>query len=162
SRLETTYQLIPGVVTDGQNASPATDLWLPYQSWIGYFLAFAFRLVGRSDGQIDNVNLLLRATSGTGALRELDYCWSESRRGQPPTVAWAMAILLMDNRQSTVNAAKALSETFKSEFGPRPGYPGRFYGYSNVTSEDVQGRPGTNIPYLAANLSDLWLYYHYA
>ncbi|MBH1918484.1 hypothetical protein I5T95_23735, partial [Serratia marcescens] len=41
SRLETTYQLIPGVVTDGQNASPATDLWLPYQSWIGYFLAFA-------------------------------------------------------------------------------------------------------------------------
>ncbi|HGE8358454.1 TPA: hypothetical protein ACGD68_004914 [Serratia marcescens] len=163
SRLSTAYQLIPGIVTDSQNASPATDLWLPYQSWIGYFLSFAYRLVGRNDHPIDNINLLLRATSGAGALRESDYCWSESRRGQPPTVAWVMAILLMDNRQSTVNAAASLAETFKSEFGPRPGYPGRFYGYSNHTSEDAEGkaRPGTNIPYLAANLSDLWLYYHY-
>lgn len=161
NRLATVYQLIPGIVTDSQNASPAVDLWLPYQSWIAYFAAFAYKLVGRKDPPIDNVNLLLRATSGAGALRELDYCWSEARRGQPPTVAWAMTVLLMDNRQSTVNAAISLAETFKTEFGPRPGYPGRFYGYSNVTSEDVNGRPGTNIPYLAANLSDLWLYYHY-
>ncbi|MFS7161867.1 prophage tail fiber N-terminal domain-containing protein [Serratia proteamaculans] len=163
NRLSTVYQVIPGIVTDSQNASPATDLWLPYQSWIGYFLAFAYKLVGRSDHPIDNVNLLLRATSGSGALRELDYCWSESRRGQPPTIAWVMAILLMDNRQSTVNAAVSLSETFKAEFGPRPGYPGRFYGYSNNTSEDSEGkgRPGTNIPYLASNLSDLWLYYYF-
>ncbi|MGP2837093.1 hypothetical protein ACTVJ2_02760 [Serratia nevei] len=163
NRLSTVYQVIPGIVTDSQNASPASDLWLPYQSWIGYFLSFAYRLVGRNDHPIDNINLLLRATSGAGALRESDYCWSESRRGQPPTVAWVMAILMMDNRQSTVNAAASLAETFTSEFGPRPGYPGRFYGYSNNTSEDPEGkgRPGTNIPYLAANLSDLWLYYYF-
>ena len=161
NRLATTYQVIPGIVTDGQNASPASDLWLSYQAWIAYFTAFAYKLVGKENPPFDNINLIMRATSGSGDLRELEYCWSESRRGKPPTFAWAMTPLLLANRQSTVNAAVKLSEVFKKDFGPRPGYPGRFFDYSNVSPDAEDGRPGTDIPYLASNLSDLWLYYYF-
>ncbi|MDU3935020.1 MAG: hypothetical protein E7G96_16840, partial [Serratia liquefaciens] len=160
SILSTNYVFIENLLGDGYDNRPTHDLWMSYTLWASYFYLSSCSLIGRTPlTSLSSFTFSLIATAGQGALRDIDMNASESRRGK--TTHWlnAVYILLCADRVSTTNAAKAIWENvFKTEWGPQPGYPGRFCGFL----ENTQGGPipGSDIPFLAGYLADMWLFWY--
>lgn len=45
----------------------------------------------------------------------------------------------------------------KTQYGPRPGFPLRFYNFDGTTSA---GQSLQDISFVATTLADIWLYYN--
>ena len=159
--INTNYVFIENILGDGYNNRPTHDLWMSYTHWTSYFYLSSCALIGRTPlPNMSSFTFSLIATAGHGALRDIDMNNSESRRGK--TTHWlnAIYILLYADRTSTVGAAKAIMDNvFSSEWGPQPGYPGRFCGFL----ENTQGGPipASDVPFLAGYLSDMWLHFNF-
>lgn len=159
--INTNYVFIENILGDGYDNRPTHDLWMSYTHWTSYFYLSSCALIGRAPlTNMSSYTYSLIATAGHGALRDIDMNNSESRRGK--TTHWlnAVYILLFADRTSTVGAAKAIMDSvFSSEWGPQPGYPGRFCGFL----ENTQGGPipASDVPFLAGYLSDMWLHFNF-
>lgn len=150
------YMRIEGIVTDGIGALGAS-MYLHYQIYAANNYLFASRLLERPP-VFDLVNFTMLASGGMGGFREIDYCMSESRRGSANTVSFALFPLLLADSASACNAAEALLSKFKSEYGPRPGFPVRFFGFDGSTSA---GNVVSDISFVATTLADIWLYFYF-
>ena len=159
--INTNYVFIENILGDGYDNRPTHDLWMSYTHWTSYFYLSSCALIGRTPlTNMSSFTYSLIATAGHGALRDIDMNNSESRRGK--TTHWlnAVYILLYADRTSTVGAAKAIMDNvFSNEWGPQPGYPGRFCGFL----ENTQGGPipASDVPFLAGYLSDMWLHFNF-
>ncbi|EPQ2756569.1 hypothetical protein N0O01_005849, partial [Klebsiella variicola] len=103
----------------------------------------------------DLVNFIISATGGMGGFKEIDFCISESRRGDANTISFALFPLMLSGRASGVNAAEILLTNFETQYGARPGYPLRFFGFDGTTSSVAL----SSISFVATTLADIWLYY---
>ena len=141
-------------LSDTWRQSPDVVLWMSYDHWGAYFYITACQLMKRTpDPALTNEHFTLRAMAGQGALRDIDLNQSESRRGK--TTHWfnALYILAWTRRTSGLNAARSfMDNVFKNQWGPKPGYPGRFNGFL----ENTQGGPvpASDIPFLVNYLAE--------
>ncbi len=152
------YMRIEGIVTDTSSDVLAGAMYLHYQAYAVNNYLFAEKMAGRTPA-FDLVNYIMLATSGMGGFKEIDYCISESRRGSANTITFAAFSLLLAGTTSTVNAANTLLSKLKSEYGPRPGFPLRFFGFDGTTAN---GTTISDISFVATTLSDIWLYYYFS
>lgn len=157
----TGYMRIEGIITDGnagQYGTLGASMYLHYQAYAANNYLFAAKLLNRTP-VFDLVNFIMLATGGMGGFRDIDYCVSESRRGSANTITFALFPLLLAESASASNAAEALLSQFRSEYGPRPGFPVRFFGFDGATSA---GNVVSDISFVATTLADAWLFYHLA
>ncbi|HHO0556373.1 TPA: hypothetical protein ACRSB2_002369 [Klebsiella quasipneumoniae] len=82
----------------------------------------------------------------------------ESRRGSANTVSFALYLLLLSVLASAGNAAAALLDKFKSEYGPKPAFSIRFFGFDGMTAA---GNYVTDLSFVGTTLADIWLYYYF-
>ncbi|HFE9266590.1 TPA: hypothetical protein ACGASP_000993, partial [Raoultella ornithinolytica] len=154
------YMRVEGIPTDGNGGSYsrlAQSMYLHYQVYVSNNYLFAEKLLGRTP-VFDLVTFTLLATGGLGGFREIDYCMSESRRGSANTITFALFGLLLDESASATNAAAALLDKFKSQYGPKPGFPVRFFGFDGTTSA---GNVVSDISYVGTTLADILLYFYF-
>lgn len=151
------YMRIEGVVTDNSSDVLAAVMYLHYQEYAANNYLFAEKLLSRTP-VFDLVNFTLLATGGMGGFREIDYCVSESRRGSANTVSFALFPLLLAESASGSNAAAALLGKFTDEYGPKPGFPLRFFGFDGATAA---GSVNNDISFVGTTLADIWLYYYF-
>ncbi|MBR8846260.1 hypothetical protein J0X08_00307 [Klebsiella variicola] len=157
----TGYMRVEGIITDGNggvSSQLGQAMYLHYQAYATNNYLFASRLLSRIP-VFDLVNFILLATGGMGGFRDIDYCISESRRGSANTVSFALYPLLLSNSASACNAASALLERLKLEYGPKPGFPIRFFGFDGTTSA---GNIVSDVSFVATTLADIWLYYYFS
>ncbi|MCP6220913.1 hypothetical protein NL448_00005, partial [Klebsiella pneumoniae] len=156
----TGYMRVEGIITDGNggvSSQLGQAMYLHYQAYATNNYLFASRLLSRTP-VFDLVNFILLATGGMGGFRDIDYCISESRRGSANTVSFALYPLLLSESASAGNAAAALLDKFKSEYGPKPGFPIRFWGFDGTTAA---GNYVTDVSFVGTTLADIWLYYYF-
>ncbi|MBR8846657.1 hypothetical protein J0X08_00711 [Klebsiella variicola] len=156
----TGYMRVEGIITDGNGGSASSlgqGMYLHYQAYATNAYLFAEKMLNRTP-VFDLVNFTLLATGGMGGFREIDYCISESRRGSANTISFAMFGLLLSESASGGNAAAALLDKFKSEYGPKPGFPIRFFGFDGATAA---GNYVTDVSFVGTTLADIWLYYYF-
>lgn len=156
----TGYMRVEGIITDGNGGSASSlgqGMYLHYQAYATNAYLFAEKMLNRTP-VFDLVNFTLLATGGMGGFREIDYCISESRRGSANTISFAMFGLLLSESASGGNAAAALLDKFKSEYGPKPGFPIRFFGFDGTTAA---GNYVTDVSFVGTTLADIWLYYYF-
>lgn len=137
----------------------ATDV-LPALWWVHYQL-FAYNnyLLGCTAAgktpAFDMDNFILMASSAIGGFDEIDYCASESRRGSFNTITFAAYPMMVSGRASLMNALTASLELFRTEYGPEPGLPKRYYGFDGT--QNGSATSSTDIPFCATTLADVWL-----
>lgn len=146
-----------GIITDGPSERPSTGRYLHYQLFAANNYVIACRLLGRVP-KFDCVNLALQAATGGGGFNEIDYCISESRRGSANTISFAMMPLILSERPSALNLTSALVDVMKTQYGPRPGFPLRFYNFDGTTSA---GQSLQDLSFVATTLADLWLWFYF-
>lgn len=146
-----------GIVTDGPSERPSTGRYLHYQMFAANNYVIACKLLGRAP-KFDCVNLALHAATGLGGFSEIDYCISESRRGSANTISFAMLPLVLSGRPSALNLASALMDVMKTQYGPRPGFPLRFYDFDGTTSAGLSMQ---DLSFVATTLADLWLWLYF-
>ncbi|WP_341799792.1 hypothetical protein [Klebsiella michiganensis] len=151
------YMRIEGIITDAPSNVLASYMYLHYQVYATNNYLFAEKILNRTP-VFDLVNFLLLSTGGMGGFREIDYCVSESRRGSANTISFSLFPLLLAESASASNAASALMDKFKSEYGPKPGFPLRFFGFDGTTSA---GNTLSEISFVGTTLADIWLYYYF-
>lgn len=155
------YMRIEGIPTDGNGGAAsrlARSPYLAYQTYVANNYLFSAKLLNRAP-VFDLVNYILLATGGMGGFREIDYCMSESRRGSANTISFALFSLLLAESASASNAASALLDSYKSEYGPKPGFPIRFFGFDGTTSA---GNIVNDVSFVGTTLADVWLYYYFS
>lgn len=152
----TKFMKAEGMVQDASTEYPPSAMYLHYQMYSVNNYVLACKMLNRTP-QFDMVNHAIRATAGMGAFKEIDYCISESRRGGANTIAFALLPLLFANRASATVTAATLLDKFHSEYGPKPGFPKRFFGFDGTSAS---GDTMSEISFVAAALSDLWLSYN--
>lgn len=145
-----------GILQDAATEYPSRAMYLHYASYAVNNYLLACRLLNRPPA-FDLVNFILSATSGMGAFKEVDFCISESRRGAANTITFALLPLFFSDRPSALSAAGGLLEKLKTQYGPKPGFPKRFFGFDGT---NAAGDTLSEISFVASTLSDLWLYYN--
>ncbi|HGM4764571.1 TPA: hypothetical protein ACKPX8_002528 [Serratia marcescens] len=155
------YVFVENQLGDTYDNRPAAELWLAYTLWASYFYVSACRLLKRTPlTSLASIGYTLNATAGQGALRDIDLCNSESRRGKPVQWLNAVFLLLCADRPSATLAAKSIMEnSFMNEWGPQPGYPGRFCGFLENTQNGPV--PASDVPFLSGYAADLWLQFNF-
>lgn len=145
-----------GILQDAATEYPSRAMYLHYASYAVNNYLLACRLLNRTPA-FDLVNFILSATSGMGAFKEVDFCISESRRGAANTITFALLPLLFSDRPSALSAAGSLLDKLKTQYGPKPGFPKRFFGFDGT---NAAGDTLSEISFVASTLSDLWLFYN--
>ncbi len=145
-----------GILQDAATEYPSRAMYLHYASYAVNNYLLACRLLDRKPA-FDLVNFILSATSGMGAFKEVDFCISESRRGAANTITFALLPLFFSDRPSALSAAGSLLDKLKTQYGPKPGFPKRFFGFDGT---NAAGDTLSEISFVASTLSDLWLFYN--
>lgn len=153
----TQFMKAEGIIQDGATEYPARAMYLHYACYAVNNYLLACKVLGRVP-KFDLVNFIITAASGMGGFNEIDYCISESRRGGANTITFALLPLLFSDRPSAVIAADSLLNVFTSQYGPKPGFPKRFFGFDGT---NASGDTMSEISFVASTLADLWLSYGY-
>jgi len=128
--------------------------------WVHYQL-FAYNnylfgcTAAEKEPVFDMDNFIIMASSSIGGFDEIDYCISESRRGSFNTITFAAYPMIISGRASLLNALTSSLELFRTEYGPEPGLPKRYYGFDGT--QNGSEASATDIPFCATTLADIWL-----
>lgn len=146
------FMMVQNIPSDAFRERVNRAMYLHYQAYTANNYLFACKLLNRTP-VFDLVNFIISATGGMGGFKEIDFCISESRRGDANTISFALFPLILSSRVSGLNAAEKLLNNFETQYGPRPGYPLRFFEFDGTTSSSSL----SSISFVATTLADIWL-----
>ncbi|HBR1086187.1 TPA: hypothetical protein L9K94_001167 [Klebsiella pneumoniae] len=151
------FMMVQNIPSDAFRGRVNREMYLHYQVYAANNYLFACKLLGRTPA-FDLVNFIISATGGMGGFKEIDFCISESRRGDANTISFALFPLMLSGRASGVNAAEKLIDNFTTQYGAKPGYPLRFFDFDGVTATSAL----SSVSFVATTLADIWLHYNFA
>lgn len=155
--LTTKFMPVKNILSDGVgDALPATH-YLHYQAYAYNNYMQGVKASNR-ENKINMGGFFLNSMASYGAPKDIDYCISESRRGIVDTLVWMAHIDIAESGLSGASAAMLLLEQIEREYGPRPGYPRRFYDFSDVTSDMTTLQVG----FMLNILADIWFDYYFS
>lgn len=127
------FMIVPGWLGEGEGEVPPKTKYLHYiaYAWNNYWWACE---VLRRTPVFDMTDFTLAAATGRGGFNEIDFCISESRRGDQNTLTFLVAPLLFSNRASCINLAADMAGAIAAESGPAEGLPVRMFDYDPTTS----------------------------
>ncbi|NCG53832.1 hypothetical protein [Serratia fonticola] len=150
-----TYNYVRGVVTEGPDNVLNAYNWLHYQAYSANNYLIACDLAGLTPAY-DLVNYSMQAQSGLGGYNEIDYCVSESRRGQFNTVTFMSYPYFRAGRASALAAMEDAWGQFEDQHHAVPGMTRRMYQFDGTTNNQDRYEVSFNV----AVLCDTMLKFH--
>ncbi|HHQ6537911.1 TPA: hypothetical protein ACSTJY_003290 [Serratia fonticola] len=142
-----TYNYVTGVVTEGPNDVLNAYNWLHYQSYSANNYLIACDMAGLTPAY-DIVNYSMQAQSGLGGYSEIDYCVSESRRGQFNTVTFMSYPYFRAGRASALSAMEDVWGQLEDQHHAIPGMTRRMYQFDGTTNNQDRYEISFNVAVL--------------
>lgn len=154
-----TTRLMPvkNILSDGPDEDLPPTHYLHYTAY-AYSNYMQGVKVANRENKVNMGSYFLNGMASYGAPKDVDYCISESRRGVVDTLVWMAHIGIAESGLSGVSAAMLILEQIEREYGPRPGYPRRFYDFSDVTSD----MDTLQVGFMLNILADIWFDYYFS
>ncbi|WP_228156031.1 hypothetical protein [Acinetobacter pittii] len=152
------YMPLLNQLNDVRNDVESRTRYLHY----AVFACYGYRLacsVLNKEPKFDLAQFALNALNGSGDLRDIEYCISDSRRGGRNTLGFMLHCLTHQHLDGHMNAAHAAFDSLVRNGWNDAGLPIRMYGFSGNTSDQSMTMP--DVAYNLHALADLWLSYHY-
>ena len=153
----TKFMPLQNIISDGTNEHIAQTRYMAYQAYAYNNYVLGCRAAGRTSKYNLDTYMLL-ATASYGAVKDIEYCISESRRGSANTTTLAMLPLFVSNTLSGIVATRNSFAAISGAMGPIPGRPKRLYDFTEEIVSDQALEVGFNLNCL----SDIWFDYYYS
>lgn len=150
------FMPLQNIISDGTNEHVAQTRYMSYQAYAYNNYVLGCRAAGRTPKYNLDTYMLL-AIASYGAVKDIEYCISESRRGSANTTTLAMMPLFANNTLSGITATRNAFAAVYGAMGPRPGRPKRLYDFTEEIVSDQALEVGFNLNCL----SDIWFDYYY-
>ena len=138
----------------------SVDHYLLYETTINHHYALACKNIGREQS-LDLSNHFLRALGGDGRPLDIDYCISESRRGDFSLAEQMISTFISSNRKSTLNALTESLKTYDLDFNFNYLATTRLYDYEPITSSwNASVKTATAYGFITSGFAGIWLYYY--
>lgn len=151
------FMPLQNIISDGTNERVAQTRYMAYQAYAYNNYVLGCRAAGRTPKYNLDTYMLL-ATASYGAVKDIEYCISESRRGSANTTTLSMMPLFANNTISGIVAARNAFNAIYGAMGPIPGRPKRLYDFTEEIVSDKALEFGFNLNCL----SDIWFDYYYS
>ncbi|MBZ1586694.1 hypothetical protein KFB51_13665 [Klebsiella pneumoniae] len=141
------YTYVKGVVTEGPGDVLNAYNWLHYQAYAINNYLIACDLLGVTPA-LDMSNYFMQAQNGSGGFNEIPYSVSESRRGQPNTIAFVSYPFIRSGRASAMAAIESAWQQFEEQHTARAGLTRRIYDFNPLTSSKARYEVSFNVAVL--------------
>ncbi len=150
------FLAVENILTDG--AGERLNMrYLHYQAFAYNNYLIGCSTAGRAPF-INMTNYLMNSVSAYGAAKDVEYCISESRRGDINTSQFCLYSHLFQGGLSGVHFAEAIMDNLDEALGPIPGKPRRLWDFTeNVTIAD----PRLPIGFALNIFADVWFENYY-
>lgn len=153
----TGFANVKNIITDNKNESISAARYLHYQVYALNNYLLGCRAAERSP-VVDMTTTLLNAISGSGGLREFDYCIAESRRGLFTTPAFITYPLVFNGDLSTVEAAHRMLDEF-SQYAN--GWNGLEYRLWDLDYQVIRSTSFSETGFMVNILTDTWMEWYF-
>lgn len=153
----TGFANVKNIITDNKNESISAARYLHYQVYALNNYLLGCRAAERSP-VVDMTTTLLNAISGSGGLREFDYCIAESRRGLFTTPAFITYPLVFNGDLSTVEAAHRMLDEFSQYANSWNGLEYRLW---DLDYQVIRSTSFSETGFMVNILTDTWMEWYF-